>query len=268
MSSAVTLYLVIITVALLVSGLTLFSGFGLGTFLMPAFALFFPVEVAIAATAVVHLANNLFKVALMGRKAAWNVVARFAAPAAIAAVAGSLVLTYLSDLPALLPYTVGQSTLVITPVKLVIGGLIAVFALLELIPALEKKIQFRPEHLPLGGALSGFFGGLSGNQGALRSAVLIHSGLNKEAFIATGVVCAVVVDCFRLVVYGVSFYSGHFDVLVTSGGVKVVIAATAAAFAGAYIGARLMKKVTMKAVHWIVGLMLLLIAGGLMVGLI
>lgn len=44
--------------ALVVSGLTLFSGFGLGTLLMPAFAVFFPVEVAVAATAVVHLATN------------------------------------------------------------------------------------------------------------------------------------------------------------------------------------------------------------------
>ena len=47
-------------VALLTSGLTLFSGFGLGTILMPVFALFFPLPLAIAATAVVHFANNLF----------------------------------------------------------------------------------------------------------------------------------------------------------------------------------------------------------------
>ena len=47
--------------AFVVAGLTLFSGFGLGAVLMPAFAVFFPVEVAVAATAVVHLANNIFK---------------------------------------------------------------------------------------------------------------------------------------------------------------------------------------------------------------
>jgi predicted nucleic acid-binding protein len=39
-------YLVIYLVALFDSGLTLYSGFGLGTLLMPAFALFFPVPVA------------------------------------------------------------------------------------------------------------------------------------------------------------------------------------------------------------------------------
>lgn len=51
--------LVIAVSALVASGLTLFSGFGLGTILTPVFALFFPVATAVAMTAVVHLANNL-----------------------------------------------------------------------------------------------------------------------------------------------------------------------------------------------------------------
>ena len=42
--------------ALVASGLTLFSGFGLGTLLTPIFALFMPVELAVAATAIVHAA--------------------------------------------------------------------------------------------------------------------------------------------------------------------------------------------------------------------
>ena len=62
-------WLIVAAVALLASGLTLFSGFGLGTLLLPAFALLFPVEIAVGATAVVHLANNLFKLTLIGRHA-------------------------------------------------------------------------------------------------------------------------------------------------------------------------------------------------------
>ena len=50
--------------AFLASLLTFFSGFGLGTILMPVFALFFPLEMAIALTGVVHLLNNLFKMYL------------------------------------------------------------------------------------------------------------------------------------------------------------------------------------------------------------
>jgi hypothetical protein len=69
--------LVLATVAVVSFGaalLTLFSGFGLGTLLLPVFALFLPVEIAVAATAVVHLANNLFKLALVGRHADRSVV--------------------------------------------------------------------------------------------------------------------------------------------------------------------------------------------------
>lgn len=52
-------FLIVCFAALLASGLTLFSGFGLGTLLMPVVALFFPLELAMAMTAMVHLANNL-----------------------------------------------------------------------------------------------------------------------------------------------------------------------------------------------------------------
>jgi len=88
----------------------------------------------------------------------------------------------------------------ITIIKAVIGTLIMVFALLEMWPRFQE-LAFPPRWLPLGGALSGFFGGLSGNQGALRSAFLLKIGLSKEAFVATGVVSAVIVDAARLVIY-------------------------------------------------------------------
>lgn len=47
-------YLIVCMVAFVASGLTFVSGFGLGTLLLPAFALFFPAEHAVALTAVVH----------------------------------------------------------------------------------------------------------------------------------------------------------------------------------------------------------------------
>ena len=44
-------------VAFLVSVLTFFSGFGLGTILTPAFMLFFPIDLAIGLTGIVHFLN-------------------------------------------------------------------------------------------------------------------------------------------------------------------------------------------------------------------
>ena len=72
--------IIISIAALFASGLTMFSGFGLGTLLMPVVAIFFPVEIAIAMTAMVHLANNAFKVFLLGRSANRSVILRFGIP--------------------------------------------------------------------------------------------------------------------------------------------------------------------------------------------
>ena len=64
--------LLISIVAFIGSGLTFFSGFGLGTVLLPVFALFFPVQVAVGLTAVVHFLNNLFKLGLVGTRQPLN----------------------------------------------------------------------------------------------------------------------------------------------------------------------------------------------------
>ncbi len=92
--------------AFITSGLTLFSGFGLGTILMPVFALYFPVPVASAATAVVHLANNLFKFALIAKQADWQTVAQFGIPAVVAAMAGAYLLTLFDLMPGLASYSI------------------------------------------------------------------------------------------------------------------------------------------------------------------
>lgn len=259
-------HLLIAATALIASGLTLFSGFGLGTILMPAFALFFPVTVAVSATAIVHLANNLFKLALVGRQADWGVVLRFAAPAAVAAIAGAWLLGLLTGMPPVARYVFFGQPREVHAVKLVIGILIVVFALLELSPRFAE-LAFPPRFLVLGGLLSGFFGGLSGNQGAFRSAFLLKAGLGKEAFVATGVVTAVIVDMVRLTVYGVSFHATSFAAI-GSEVAGVVGTAILAAFLGAYLGARLLRKVTLRFVQVLVAAMMTVIGLGLASGLL
>jgi uncharacterized membrane protein YfcA len=260
-------YIIICTVALLVSGLTLFSGFGLGTLLMPAFALFFPVEVAIAATAIVHLANNLFKVGLVGRKANVGIVLRFALTAAVMAMIGALLLNYFTTVEPIAQYTLLGRVCTISVVKLVNAVMIMGFAIIELHPVFER-LAFSPRLIPLGGALSGFFGGLSGHQGALRTAFLIRAGLEKEVFIGTMVVSAVAVDVSRLLVYGVTFFSREAATLKEQGIIGLVIAGSLAAFAGAFIGSRILRKITMRTIQVLVGVMLFLLSIAIGTGII
>jgi uncharacterized membrane protein YfcA len=255
-------YLLIGGAAALASFLTLFSGFGLGTLLLPVMALFFPIDLAIALTAVVHALNNLFKCWLLGRHADGAVVVKFGLPAILAALLGAWLLVYLSDLPPLLTYQIFGREAHIMPVKLVVAVLMVVFAWFELRPR-GASWALTPRYLPLGGVLSGFFGGLSGHQGALRSAFLIKAGLTKEGFIATGVVISLMVDIPRIAMYGVSLPGLHL-----AGNHLLLAVAVLAAFGGAWLGNRLLTKVTLRLVQFLVALMLGGIAAALGSGLI
>lgn len=253
---------VICTVAFLASALTFFSGFGLGTLLLPAFALFFPVEQAVALTAIVHFLNGLFKVGLVGRQADRSVVMRFGLPAIVASIAGAGALVWLSGLDPLLEYSFFGHHLQVMPVKLVVGMLLMAFSLVEFLPRF-RDLSFNPRHMPLGGVVSGFFGGLSGTQGALRSAFLARANLTKEAFIGTGVVVSLMVDVSRLGLYFPAILSGgpviHHGLL---------SAAVLAAFAGAWLGNRYLKKMTMQGIQLVVAVMLFLVSAGLVSGVL
>jgi hypothetical protein len=131
-------------------------------------------------------------------------VLRFGVPAIIFAYFGAKMLLLLSGLNPLAAYALLGKSFEVTPVKVVIAMLLAVFSVVELIPALAR-VSFGKKYLLIGGALSGFFGGLSGNQGALRSPFLLKAGLSRDGYIATGVVIACLVDFTRLGVYGYHF---------------------------------------------------------------
>lgn len=254
--------LIIVLIAFLGSGLTLFSGFGLGTILVPVFGLFFPIELAIALTAIVHFLNNIFKLALLGKNANKKIIVHFGIPSIIAAFIGAYVFTLISEMQPILKYSLFDRTFQIMPIKLTIAILLSLFALIDIIPRISK-IQFDIKFLPLGGVLSGFFGGLSGNQGALRTAFLIRANLSKESFIATGVVIACLIDISRLLVYTKQFLNLR-DQLDYS----LIIIATLSAFAGAFLGNKLLKKVTYTTLQRFVAVMLLIFSLFLGLGII
>ena len=253
---------IIAAAALLASCLTLFSGFGLGTLLMPVVALFFPLDVAIGITALVHFSNNIFKLGLVGLNADRSIVLRFGVPAVTAAILGALLLGQLSSLPPLIVYAVAGKSLQIMPVKLIVGAVIIAFVILELSPRFAA-MAFGRNYLSLGGCISGFFGGLSGHQGAFRSMFLLKAGIGKEQFIATGVVLAVMVDLARMLIYGWESNTAPKNVDWLLVGV-----ATLSAFAGAVLGVRLVKKFTIRAIQVIVSILLVIIALGLISGLL
>lgn len=255
-------YLLICFTAFIGSGLTFFSGFGLGTILLPVFALFFPLETAVALTAIVHFLNNIFKLFLVAKHVDKNILLKFGLPSVFAALLGAFLLIQLSALPALYAYSFNAHSFSVSPIKLIMSLIIIFFCLFDIIPSLSK-LEFSSKYLPIGGALSGFFGGLSGNQGALRSAFLIRSGLTKEGFIATGVVIACMIDVTRL-----SVYASHFIKTTQTIHFPLMISATLCAFLGAFIGNKLIKKVTIQSFKYMVAFALIVFALLMGIGII
>lgn len=195
------------------AALALFSGFGLGTILTPAFILIFDVKVAIFFVAVVHLLNNLFKLILFRQHIDIAILKRFGVAALIGAFLGAI----------------GQIYMVNELLMKIVGFVLIFLGLQEWVPA---KFQLRlPKSIdPIGGFLSGLLGGLVGNQGAIRSAFLLNYEISKEAFIATGVVLACIIDLIRIPIYWFSY--AH--TLVSSW--TVLIPIVAVAFLGTWAG--------------------------------
>ena len=247
-------------IAFLGAMLTFFSGFGLGTLLLPVFLFFFPVEWAIAMTGVVHLANNLFKSGLVGRYADWRVVLGFGLPALGGAWIGAMLLGRLSHLEPLASYGLGDHIWEISPIKLIVASLIAIFAIIELLPE-HRQLVFSRRSLPFGGLLSGFFGGLSGHQGALRSAFLIRLGLSKESFIASGILIDLGIDIVRLLTYGTSGWVHLSTDVLPALGVGI-----SCAIIGAYLGRQWLRKATLPVLQRVVAVTILLMAVALALG--
>lgn len=249
-------------VAFLASILTFFSGFGLGTLLTPAFLVFFPVEKAILLTGIVHLLNNLFKLILVGKQINYDVLLRFGLPGILGAYFGSSYLMTLTGLDPVFSYKLSGQNFYVSPVNLIIAFLMIFFVAIELIPSM-KHHSFSKKYLIPGGILSGFFGGLSGHQGALRSMFLIKLKLSKTSFIATGVAIACLIDFMRLGVYFKSFNWNHI-----TDNWSVLVIGVLCAFLGALLGRKLLTKIKLEVVQNIVSFTICILAIGLATGIL
>jgi uncharacterized protein len=252
-------YIIIAICAFLASLVTFYSGFGLGTILMPIVAIFFPLPIAISLTAVVHMLNNLLKAGLLLKNIDWKVAFQFGGAAILAAIPGAWLLQKLSFLPPLKKYTLFSISGEISILHLAIGILLIFIATAELFPNKFFKIK----NLFLGGALSGFFGGLSGNQGAIRSIFLVHSSLSKEAFIGTNAAIAAAVDIIRLSVYGLSFGQ-----LLTRINIPLLFTTMCGAVLGVCIGMFFLKQMTINIIQKIIICLLYFLGILLAVGII
>jgi len=251
---------ILIAVSFGASWLTFFCGFGLGTMLTPVFYMLFKdLELAIAATTVVHFLNNVFKFILMKKSVNWNIAIPFGLAAIPAAFLGAYLLTHFDDFT-LSTFQLFGHSLEIKAMNLIFGIVLSGFALIELIPT--WSLAFSKQKLWIGGVISGFFGGLSGHQGALRTAFLVKYKLEKNVFIATGIVVALTIDIVRS-----SVYFSDLSKVANINWQFVVISLTAALF-GAISGRYFLQKIKLATLNIIVSIGMLVFGTALGVGLL
>jgi uncharacterized membrane protein YfcA len=159
-------------------------GFGIGSLLTPLLATRLGVGVAVACVAIPHLAGGLLRGWRLRRSIDWPLVVRFGLVSAAGALAGALVFASLA--PAMLARALG-ALLVLTAV----AG----------VSSRSRRWKPRGAMTWILGALSGFFGGVVGNQGGLRAAGLSAFALEPAVFVGTLTVVGVMIDLVRLPIY-------------------------------------------------------------------
>jgi uncharacterized membrane protein YfcA len=120
------------------------------------------------------------------------------------------------------------------------------------------RVHFRRRGAYAGGVLSGFFGGLTGEQGGLRAAALLGFDCSKEAFVATATASALVVDAVRIPVYLATRWSE------VPKAVTPALLGIAGVVAGTLLGKSLFSRVPERKFSRVVSALLLLI-GALMI---
>jgi len=205
-------------VAVAAGAIAAMSGFGIGSLLTPVLAVHYGTKLAVAMVSVPHLVGTAARFAGLRKQVDRRVFLNFGILSAAGGLAGAL-LNARAGGPAL---------------GIVFGCLLA-FAALSGLTGFVDRMRFGRGAAWVAGALSGFFGGLVGNQGGIRSAALLGFDIRKEALVATATAIALIVDGARMPVY----------LAVESGGVitawPVLITTIAGVLLGTFWGVRLLR---------------------------
>ncbi len=179
------MFLVAVFVVAIVSGATAaVVGFGIGSLMTPLLAIRFGTTTAVALVTVPHAVATAVRCWRLRAHVSRPVLIRFGLLSAAGALAGALAYTRLGP----------------TALTRALGGLLVLTAVAQL-TGWASRWQPRGPLVAIVGLVSGFFGGVAGNQGGLRSAALTAFGLTPLQFVATATATGLLVDAARTPVY-------------------------------------------------------------------
>jgi len=208
------------------AALTVPAGFGLSTMITPLILLLVGPHEAVAIVAVIHGAHNSWKLIILKQHLDIDAIKKYGIWLVFGAIIGALL----------------QSMVPQDPLLLIIGIFLV---LLPILTISESWTGYRiPEaHDRIGGFGSGFMGGLSGHQGALRAMFLKSRLSDKMAYAATASILALCVDISRIPVY-IYFNNGEFF-----DNLNLLFPLTISALLGVQAGKLFLERLSSKTIH-------------------
>jgi uncharacterized membrane protein YfcA len=193
---------------------------GVDSLLTPVLALKMEMRLAVLAVTAPHFTFNALRCWSVRQSINRKILARFGLTSAVGALGGSLLHQFVSS----------DWLSIVFAVLLILAGLFGVTGWAD-------RVHFKKRGAYVGGILSGFFGGLTGEQGGLRAAALLGFDIEKEAFVATATAAALIVDFVRAPIY---LALHHKDLPQLA--VPALVAAVCTVL-GTFLGSRLFKRI-------------------------
>ncbi len=174
----------VLLAAILAGGIAAISGFGIGSLLTPLLAVRYGTKLAVAIVSIPHLVGTTARFIGLRKQIDKRVFLNFGILSAAGGLLGALLNAHANS-----------------PALAIVFGCLLVFAGVSGLTGLVDRMHFGRRMAWFAGTLSGFFGGLVGNQGGIRSAALLGFDIRKEALVATATAIALIVDAARMPVY-------------------------------------------------------------------
>ena len=239
---SLTLYSLVLVVGALAGAVSAIAGFGVGSLLTPLLLSTVNARAAVAAVAIPHAIGTALRLWRLRTEVAFDVLRGFGMASALGGLAGAVIFTRV------------RSALLAA----ILGALLAVVGTIQL-GGWATRFRMPGPWAWLAGAASGFFGGLVGNQGGLRSAGLLTFGLTPRQFVATAAAIALMVDCVRVPVYVLTEREALARMWI------VMMVATVGVVAGTFAGTGLLLRLSERTLARAIGIVLIVLGASLLV---
>jgi len=235
---------VVAVAAVLAGAVAAVSGFGIGSLLTPVLVFLVPLPTphAVAVLAVPHALATAIRFARLRRDVHGATFREFGVASAIGGLTGAAL----------------QSQLASPVLTVVLAALLILSGTAEL---LRKRVPLpRTTGWRLtGGVLSGFFGGLVGNQGGIRAAALLGFQLRPRELVATATASALLVDAARVPIYFLSAGSVIVNAL------NLLLVISVGVTLGTFIGVPILGRIPESAYRRLVGGLLVALGASLII---